>query len=115
MPMNAFESCTKAIMWSAQRCAGFCISIMLLSPRARPGHHAERGEGAGFCIFNNVAVAAAAAREVYGLKRICIVDYDVHHGNGTQGGVWPEAHLHCGLRCAPRQWHTGSPCNVHSM
>ncbi|KAF5835260.1 hypothetical protein DUNSADRAFT_7707 [Dunaliella salina] len=49
-----------------------------------PGHHAERSEGAGFCIFNNVAVAAAAAREVYGLKRICIVDYDVHHGNGTQ-------------------------------
>eukprot|EP00798_Chlamydomonas_sp_ICE-L_P009637 gene9637-7550_t len=49
-----------------------------------PGHHAERSEGCGFCIFNNIAVAAAHAMEVHGLSRIAIVDYDVHHGNGTQ-------------------------------
>lgn len=48
------------------------------------GHHAERAEGMGFCIFNNIAVAAAAALEVHGLTRVAIVDYDVHHGNGTQ-------------------------------
>ncbi|KAJ9515920.1 hypothetical protein QJQ45_016910 [Haematococcus lacustris] len=49
-----------------------------------PGHHAERAKGMGFCIFNNVAVAAAAALQQHGLERVAIVDYDVHHGNGTQ-------------------------------
>ncbi|PNG99964.1 Histone deacetylase 10, partial [Tetrabaena socialis] len=49
-----------------------------------PGHHAERAEGMGFCIFNNVAVAAAAAVAVHGLRRVAVVDFDVHHGNGTQ-------------------------------
>lgn len=49
-----------------------------------PGHHAERNQAMGFCLFNNVAVAAAAAKRDYGLKRIAIVDWDVHHGNGTQ-------------------------------
>ncbi|GBF95693.1 class II histone deacetylase [Raphidocelis subcapitata] len=49
-----------------------------------PGHHATRDEGMGFCIFNNVAVAAAHAIEAYGLERVAVVDFDVHHGNGTQ-------------------------------
>lgn len=49
-----------------------------------PGHHAERARAMGFCIFNNVAIAAAHALEVYGLERVAIVDFDVHHGNGTQ-------------------------------
>ena len=49
-----------------------------------PGHHAEKSRAMGFCLFNNIAVAAAAARRDYGLQRIAIVDWDVHHGNGTQ-------------------------------
>ncbi|MHB1091483.1 histone deacetylase family protein [Thiobacillus sp.] len=49
-----------------------------------PGHHATRNQAMGFCIFNNVAVAAAHALEQYGLKRVAIVDFDVHHGNGTE-------------------------------
>ncbi len=49
-----------------------------------PGHHAERNRAMGFCLFNNIAIAAAAARRDYGLSRIAIVDWDVHHGNGTQ-------------------------------
>lgn len=49
-----------------------------------PGHHAEKNRAMGFCLFNNVAIAAAAARRDYGLKRVAIVDWDVHHGNGTQ-------------------------------
>ena len=49
-----------------------------------PGHHATRATGGGFCLFNNVAVAALHALEVKGLERVAIVDFDVHHGNGTQ-------------------------------
>ena len=49
-----------------------------------PGHHAGRANAAGFCIFNNVAVAAAHALEQYGLERVAIADFDVHHGNGTE-------------------------------
>ncbi len=49
-----------------------------------PGHHAEHAHAMGFCLFNNVAVAAAHARHALGASRVAIVDYDVHHGNGTQ-------------------------------
>jgi acetoin utilization deacetylase AcuC-like enzyme len=49
-----------------------------------PGHHAERYRAMGFCIFNNVAIAAKAAQETMGLSRVIIVDWDLHHGNGTQ-------------------------------
>ena len=49
-----------------------------------PGHHAERRRAMGFCIFNNVAVGAAHALAAHGLKRVAIVDFDVHHGNGTE-------------------------------
>lgn len=49
-----------------------------------PGHHATGGEVMGFCLFNNVAVAAAHALERHGLTRVAIIDFDVHHGNGTQ-------------------------------
>ena len=49
-----------------------------------PGHHATRNRAMGFCLFNNVAVAAMHALEAYGLERVAIVDFDVHHGNGTE-------------------------------
>ena len=49
-----------------------------------PGHHAESGRAMGFCLFNNVAVGVAHAIEHYGLKRVAIADFDVHHGNGTE-------------------------------
>lgn len=49
-----------------------------------PGHHAERARAMGFCFFNNVAVAARHALDAHGLERVAIVDFDVHHGNGTE-------------------------------
>ena len=49
-----------------------------------PGHHATRGQAMGFCFFNNVAVAARYALERYQLRRVAVVDFDVHHGNGTE-------------------------------
>jgi acetoin utilization deacetylase AcuC-like enzyme len=55
--------------------------IALVRP---PGHHAERRRGMGFCLFNNIAVAAQAALDEFGLQRVLIFDWDVHHGNGTQ-------------------------------
>lgn len=49
-----------------------------------PGHHAERNRAMGFCLFNNVAIAAAHALKAWSLTRVAIVDFDVHHGNGTE-------------------------------
>ncbi len=49
-----------------------------------PGHHAESGRAMGFCIYNNIAVGAAHALEQHGLDRVAIIDFDVHHGNGTE-------------------------------
>ncbi|KAL5475078.1 hypothetical protein EMCRGX_G027132 [Ephydatia muelleri] len=53
-----------------------------------PGHHAEEGLCSGFCIFNNVAITTRAALDRMGVKRVLIVDWDVHHGNGTQHTFW---------------------------
>ncbi len=49
-----------------------------------PGHHAEPDESMGFCLFNSAAIAAHYARDVHGVQRVAVVDFDVHHGNGTQ-------------------------------
>lgn len=49
-----------------------------------PGHHAEPDRGMGFCIYNNIAVAVQAARKAHGLRRVAVVDWDVHHGNGNE-------------------------------
>lgn len=58
-----------------------------------PGHHAECSSVMGFCLFNNVAIGAAHARAIHDLKRIAVVDFDVHHGNGTQEAFWDNPYL----------------------
>ena len=61
-----------------------------------PGHHAEPGRAMGFCLFNNVAIGAARARSKPGLQRVAVVDFDVHHGNGTQAAFAAEPELFFG-------------------
>jgi acetoin utilization deacetylase AcuC-like enzyme len=61
-----------------------------------PGHHAEPQRPMGFCLFNNVAVAALHARARWGISRVAVVDFDVHHGNGTQAMFWDDADLFYG-------------------
>ena len=55
-----------------------------------PGHHARPGNGMGFCVFNNIAIAARYLQKRRGLERILIVDWDVHHGNGTQDAFYAD-------------------------
>ena len=58
-----------------------------------PCHHALSNHAMGFCIFNNTVIAAHQARNVYGLERVMIVDWDVHHGNGTQNAFYQDSHV----------------------
>jgi acetoin utilization deacetylase AcuC-like enzyme len=60
------------------------------------GHHAEQAIAMGFCVFNNVAIAGVYARANYGAERIAVVDFDVHHGNGTQAMFWEDEDLYFG-------------------
>ena len=66
-----------------------------------PGHHACPSRAMGFCLFNNVAVGALRARHVHGLARVAVVDFDVHHGNGTQDCFWDDGGLFYG---STHQW-----------
>ena len=61
-----------------------------------PGHHAERNRPMGFCLFSNIAIAACHARAVHGVERVAVIDFDVHHGNGTQDIFWSDSSLFYG-------------------
>lgn len=74
-----------------------------------PGHHAERATPMGFCFFNNAAVAARHAIAVHGAQRVAIMDFDVHHGNGTQDICWSDKNImYCSTHEMPLYPGTGS-------
>ena len=74
-----------------------------------PGHHAERNQAMGFCLFNNAAIAARHAQKAHGAERVAIVDWDVHHGNGTQDIFWDdETVLYCSTHQMPLFPGTGA-------
>ncbi|MGC9449910.1 MAG: histone deacetylase family protein [Oceanipulchritudo sp.] len=84
---------------------GYRSAFSLTRP---PGHHASAETAMGFCLFNNVAIAANYAEGAYGLERICILDWDVHHGNGTQNIFYASPSvLFCSLHQLPLFPHTG--------
>jgi acetoin utilization deacetylase AcuC-like enzyme len=78
----------------ARHATGTCLNAvdLVMTAKARnafcivrpPGHHASANRGMGFCLFNNIAIAARYAQQKYGIERVVIADWDVHHGNGTQ-------------------------------
>ena len=73
-----------AAVWAVDRLVPDGGGVRLLRHLRPPGHHAERGQAMGFCLFNNAAVAAAHARAEHGVERVLVLDWDVHHGNGTE-------------------------------
>jgi len=74
-----------------------------------PGHHAERTRAMGFCFFNNAAIAARRAQSAHGAERVVVVDWDVHHGNGTQDIFWQDASvMYCSTHEMPLYPGTGA-------
>ena len=95
------DTSTSAHSWEAAiKAAGglFLLVDQVVDQRAAngfglvrpPGHHAERDRAMGFCLFNNVALAAHYAMNVHGLERVLIIDWDLHHGNGTQHSFYQD-------------------------
>ncbi|ULB11059.1 histone deacetylase family protein [Cereibacter azotoformans] len=92
MSPGSFEAAMRAV-------GGTCAAVdLVLAGEASsafvgcrpPGHHAEREKPMGFCLFGSVAIAARRALDHHGLGRVAVVDFDVHHGNGTQDLLWDE-------------------------
>ncbi|WP_336057732.1 histone deacetylase family protein [Nitratireductor sp. CH_MIT9313-5] len=74
-----------------------------------PGHHAEKNRAMGFCLFNNAAIAARHAQQQHGAERVAIIDWDVHHGNGTQDIFWDDPSvLYCSTHEMPLYPGTGA-------
>lgn len=94
IPVDPDTSLSAGSLAAARRAAGAVVAGVdaVMNGEARavfcavrpPGHHAEPEQAMGFCLFNSVAVAARHARAVHGLQRVVVVDFDVHHGNGSQ-------------------------------
>lgn len=119
----------KATLEAAQLAAGAGIMAVdsvlnkehraVFCPVRPPGHHAEHNKAMGFCFFNNVAISALYAIDRYGLDRVAIIDFDVHHGNGTQDIVANnDKILFCSSFQHPFYPYSGdgeNPSNVHNL
>ena len=88
--LRAVGAGLRAVDAVLDKSSGFANAFCQVRPC---GHHAETARAMGFCIFNNVAVAAMYARKKHGAERVAVVDFDVHHGNGTQDIFWSDKDL----------------------
>ena len=107
VPENGFKSLdgdthiSSGSLTAAYRAAGGVLRAvdLVLSGEAKnafvavrpPGHHAERQTAMGFCLFGNIALGVKHALDFHGLKKVAVIDFDVHHGNGTQEILWEES------------------------
>jgi acetoin utilization deacetylase AcuC-like enzyme len=93
-----------AALAAVEEAAAGRLAFALVRP---PGHHAEADAGMGFCLFNNVALAARRALGLPGVRRVAIVDFDVHHGNGTQQSFYEEPTVFF-FSCHQFPWYPGT-------
>ena len=118
--IDADTAMSPASLEAALRAAGaVCAAVdaVVAGPARRafcavrpPGHHATRDTAMGFCLFNSVAVGARHAQRAYGFERIAVVDFDVHHGNGTQDVFWDDPTvLYASSHQSPLYPGTGRP------
>ncbi|PRY93374.1 acetoin utilization deacetylase AcuC-like enzyme [Hasllibacter halocynthiae] len=119
MTAGSFEAAARA---AGAACAA--VDEVLDSPAHHfvvmrpPGHHAEAGTPMGFCLLGTVAIAARRALEEHSLERVAVIDFDVHHGNGTQALLWDEARVRlAGSHQSPLWPGTGdaSECGAHGQ
>jgi acetoin utilization deacetylase AcuC-like enzyme len=118
VPLDPDTMISKGSVHAARMAAGACVQavdLVLAGDVERafcavrpPGHHAEPDRAMGFCLFNSIAIAAYHARAVHGLRRVAIIDFDVHHGNGSQKLAEADADLFYGSIHQERLYpHTG--------
>ena len=110
--------CPKSLDAATRAVGGACLAVDEVMTRLvanafvamrPPGHHAERATPMGFCFFNNAAVAARHAQAVHGAGRVAIIDFDVHHGNGTQDIFWADPTvMYCSTHEMPLYPGTGA-------
>ena len=111
--------CPQSFEIAARAAAAACLAVdRVMTGRVAnafcairpPGHHAEPDHAMGFCLFNNAVIAARQAQRAHGAQRVAIVDWDVHHGNGTQAIVWDDPSiLYCSTHQMPLYPGTGAP------
>jgi acetoin utilization deacetylase AcuC-like enzyme len=111
MSPGSFEAATRGVgaaVLAVDEVVGKKVANAFCAVRP-PGHHAETVRPMGFCLFNNVAIAARHAQKSHDIERVAIVDFDVHHGNGTQEIFWADPTvLYCSTHEMPLYPGTGA-------